>query len=229
MNLQKPLKDVQAQKRKENNDMSFVEDFEAELNEIKRVHDEKIAEIYGKMQTAITNKNDSMELYELYRQLGEFDKAIDERRKIEVYDETAKMYQAALVDARKEQLISQDMHKTYSQRINETYAPKAGEAYKKVLSALNEARAALFEVKEINDDAHICKDLLCAVERYTDSGIEYPPAFSNYAFIMSDYITTPLGFATIGRRRTLEECCSNNDLFRQLKLKIEQYSGEKVE
>ena len=99
MNLQKPLKDVQAQKRKENNDMSFVEDFEAELNEIKRVHDEKIAEIYGKMQTAITNRDNSIEQYELLRQLGEFDEAIDERRKIEVYDETAKMYQAALVDA----------------------------------------------------------------------------------------------------------------------------------
>lgn len=50
MNLQKPLKDVQAQKRKENNDMSFVEDFEAELNEIKRVHDEKIAKYMVKCE-----------------------------------------------------------------------------------------------------------------------------------------------------------------------------------
>lgn len=206
--------------------MNFVEEFETKMNEIKETHDEKIAEITDKMKAAITNKNKIVEEYDLYYNLGFFEEAIGLRTKIEAYDEMAKMYQTEIENAKKEVLISEDMHKEYSQEINKTYATKAGEAYKKVLKALNEARAALFEIKEINNDAHICAEMLYAVERYNDSGIDYPRVFSKYDFSISDYITSPLGFSTVGKHRTLEECCYNNDLFRILKLKVKEYAEE---
>lgn len=206
--------------------MNFVEEFETKMNEIKETHDEKIAEITDKMKAVITNKNKIVEEYDLYYNLGFFEEAIGLRTKIEAYDEMAKTYQTEIENAKKEVLISEDMHKKYSQEINKTYAAKAGEAYKKVLKALNEARAALFEVKEINNDAHICAEMLYAVERYNDSGIDYPHVFSQYNFSISDYITSPLGFSTVGKHRTLEECCYNNDLFRTLKLKVKEYAEE---
>lgn len=209
--------------------MSFVEEFEEKMNEIKRVHNEKVAEITDKIKVATSSKQQVEKEVNLHKSCGEVEemlKVIEDRKKIDAYDEIIKMYQGELAEIQTEVLISSSMYKKYVQEIRETFGTQAAEAYKKVLDALNEARAALYEVHQINKNAHLCADTLLSVVRATNCDMgNYDTLPFSYEFCMDDYIGEPLGFHPYGKnKKTLADCCSENDLFKMLKLQIEKYS-----
>lgn len=209
--------------------MSFVEEFEEKMNEIKRVHNEKVAEITDKIKVATYSKQQVEKEVNLHKSCGEVEemlKVMEDRKKIDAYDEIIKMYQGELAEIQTEVLISSSMYEKYVQEIRETFGTQVAEVYKKALDALNEARAALYEAYQINANAHLCRDMLVSVVCATRCNKEnYDTDPFHYEFNLSDYIREPLGFYPYGKnKKTLADCCHDNDLFRQLKLQIEKYS-----
>lgn len=175
--------------------MSFVDDFEKKMNEIKEGHLQRMADLYGNI--AQTNKEiaEYEKMADLYLEMADVENTVENRILKERCEKQLEVYQDLLKRENISEVVSGSEYKAYVKQITDEYLAKEYDAYVNLLNYVKAVGTAIKQIHEVDAEAHACYEYLCVAVESSNHGVDYKKEYGNpfaWGFSISRFIEEPL-------------------------------------